>query len=73
MKNKWNQEINMNNIKLKVDNKEVSIAQHSLDDGEPLVQEVALIHKDDDMNIHPFFDLDSLIESLIEIRKELSN
>ena len=37
----------MNNIKLTVGTKKVSIAQHSVD-GDRYIQEVALIHKDPD-------------------------
>ena len=63
-------DFDMNNIKLTVGTKEVSIAQHSVD-GSLYIQEVALIHGNGDMDIHPFSDLDSLIEVLTKVKSEL--
>ena len=60
----------MNNIKLTEGKKKVSVAQHFANDG-LWVQEIALIHGDGDMDIHPFSDLDSLIEALTKVKSEI--
>tara|TARA_R110002012_G_scaffold210216_1_gene380826 strand:- start:446 stop:676 length:231 start_codon:yes stop_codon:yes gene_type:complete len=63
-------DFDMNNIKLTVGYKTVSIAQHSVD-GDLYVQEVALIHDDPnrEMEIEHFSCLDTLILALTNIKK----
>tara|TARA_Y100001938_G_C8030582_1_gene400413 strand:- start:1004 stop:1216 length:213 start_codon:yes stop_codon:yes gene_type:complete len=69
MINEWD----FNNIRFSLENgKQISIAQHGQDKkSEWDVSEVALIHGDGDMDIHPFSDLDSLIEALTKVKSEL--
>jgi len=62
-------DFDMNNVKLAVGSYgEVSIAQHFV--GGIFTQEIALIHGNGDMDIHPFSDLDSLIEVLTKVKSE---
>ena len=63
-------DFDMNNIKLTVGTKKVSIAQHFVD-GECYVQEIALIHEDPDreMEIEHFSCLETLILALTNIKQ----
>ena len=72
--------IKMNNIILQHGNTDISIAQHkNTNEGNILCQEVAILpkncnDKDSQWTIHKFNGtLDSLIDVLIEIKKELKD
>ena len=62
-----------NNVYVYKGNKKISIAQH-WEGSASLTQEIGIIHENKDIDIKLYTNtLDSLIETLIEIRKELSN
>ena len=65
--------MDFNNVILKAGNKKISIAfHHSSDDIYGTIREVAIIHGNGDMDIHKYSDtLDSLLETLTEIKEEL--
>ena len=62
-----------NNVYVYKGNKKISIALH-WEGSTSLTQEIGIIHKNKNIDIKLYTNtLDSLIETLIEIRKELSN
>jgi hypothetical protein len=63
-------EKDFNNIFVMHKGKEISIAQH-FKDNKNAIQEVGVIHENGDIDIEPYANtLDSLIETLTQIREQ---